>query len=180
MKNIRACWHGASLFKSFKILRHRRSSRNQVECGHQRGRNVAQDPYRTWWSIGKHHEDWTLSADGQLSPLERSTGAYHPSSNGGRNHRTPSVIVTSHLFKQWFNVFIHAWLYISFSHRDELNQLNNKLKCGCDSAQNAYLDSYAAVHTDPAFYQGTALHPPVCLMLEWLDDINTVYSMRYA
>lgn len=64
--------------------------------------------------------------------------------------------------------------------REDLLQLNQKLKTGWDIIQTYYLENYVTLHSDSSFFQGNPLYPPTCFMIEWSDDINMFYVQKYA
>lgn len=49
----------------------------------------------------------------------------------------------------------------------------------CEVTYKLYEEDSDTVQSNPAFYQGTSLYPPVSLMIEWMDDINMCYASKY-
>ncbi|XP_032777707.2 uncharacterized protein LOC116916556 [Daphnia magna] len=61
---------------------------------------------------------------------------------------------------------------------EELNQLNLKIKSICEVTYKLYVEDSDKAQSNPAFFQGTSLYPPISQMIEWMDDINLCYANK--
>lgn len=67
-----------------------------------------------------------------------------------------------------------------FDGREELSSMNHKLKNMWDVSVKLFFKHLPTLETEENLHVGTELHPPMYSLIEWMDDINLIYSNMYV
>jgi len=137
---------------------------------------------KTYQFCAIHYEKWddTIeSCSTSLGTLLRLTDQLECCINAPECVLTQSFPNVRHKIEQSIRHMINEELMFVQTKMEELSSMNHRLKNMWDNSIKLFFKNLPAIKTDESLHVGSELHPPMYCMIEWMDDINLIYSNKF-